>query len=99
MSVLARIPKIEGMITRHKKKTVNGVQCYIDLVLERHYDKEKQQSRNTRVVIGTDISHLYPDMMLTGKRYHEFFDTQGNLLPQYLPDKLKEKKQKKNQSK
>jgi len=96
-AVLARIPKIEGMITRHKKKTVNGVQRYIDLVLDRHYDKEKKQSRNTRVVIGTDISHIYPDMMLTGKRYHEFFDTAGNLLPQYLPDKLKEEKQKKTQ--
>jgi len=66
-------------------------------VLDRHYDKEKKQSRNTRVVIGTDISHIYPDMMLTGKRYHEFFDTAGNLLPQYLPDKLKEEKQKKTQ--
>jgi hypothetical protein len=96
-AVLARIPKIEGMITRHKKKTVNGVQRYIDLVLDRHYDKEKKQSRNTRVVIGTDISHIYPDMMLTGKRYHEFFDTNGNLLPQYLPDTLKEEKKKKTQ--
>lgn len=79
-AVLAKIPKIDGMISRRKKQSGNMVTTYIELILSRTYDKDKKQSRNKRVIIGTDISHIYPGMMMINDKYHDYFDRDGNLI-------------------
>ena len=77
---LAKIPELPGLISRKKRKDDYGHETgYIELITERRYDREKRQSRNKRVCIGTDFSHIFPGMMLVNKRYHEFFDSAGNL--------------------
>lgn len=79
-STLAKIPELPGMIGRKTRKDDYGHETkYIELITERRYDPVKRQSRNKRVCIGTDLSHLFPGMMVVNKRYYEFFDSAGNL--------------------
>lgn len=78
--ILAKIPKISGMISRRTKKDGNFVTTYIELIISHTYDKDKKQSRNKRVIIGTDISHIFPGMMVINDKYHDYFDTKGNLI-------------------
>ncbi len=75
-NVIAKIPNIEGRITR---KQSNGT-TYIELIVARWYDKEKKQTRNRRVTIGVDIRGIYRGMMMANENYHEYFDTKGNLV-------------------
>lgn len=83
-AILAKIPKIEGLISRRKKQNGNLVTTYVELILSRSYDKDKKQSRNKRVIIGIDVSHVYPGMMMINDRYHDYFDRDGNLT--YTPE-------------
>lgn len=96
--ILAKIPKIPGMISRRTKKDGDYITTYIELILSHTYDKDKKQSRNRRVIIGTDISHIFPGMMVINSKYHDYFDTKGNLLAKSREDNLKDKDpQNKNQ--
>ena len=78
-AILAKIPQIEGLISRRKKRNGNIVTTYVELILSRTYDKDKKQSRNKRVIIGIDVSHIYRGMMVINDKYHDYFDKQGNL--------------------
>ena len=55
-AVLAKIPNLPGRISRRNKQNGDYTTRYIELILEHSYDKGKKQSRNKRVIIGTDIS-------------------------------------------
>ena len=82
--VIVRIPDLPGRITRKKVKDEYGKErFYIELILDRFYDAEKHQSRNKRVGIGIDISHLYEGMMLPSKKYYQYFRHNGT--PIYGP--------------
>lgn len=83
-ATLAKIPKIEGLISRRKKQNGTFVTTYVELILSRTYDKDKKQSRNKRVIIGIDVSHVYPGMMMINDKYHDYFDRDGNLT--YTPE-------------
>lgn len=96
---LAKIPKIPGMISRRTKKDGNFVTTYIELILSHTYDKDKKQSRNRRVIIGTDISHIFPGMMVINDKYHDYFDTKGNLIAKTREDNPKDKNPKDNDPK
>lgn len=87
-AILAKIPKMEGLISRRKKQNGNLVTTYVELILSRTYDKDKKQSRNKRVIIGIDVSHVYPGMMMINDKYHDYFDRDGNLT--YTPGQPKE---------
>ena len=80
---LAKIPKIPGRITFRNRKNGNYVTRYVEFVLERVWDREKHQSRNRRIIIGIDVSHIYSGMMIINDKYHQFFDTQGRMI--YVP--------------
>lgn len=81
-ATLAKIPQIPGRISRKNVKSGYGdrVTRYVELILEKGYDREKQQSRNKRRTIGIDISHIYDGMMIINKNYHKYFDREGNLI-------------------
>ncbi len=90
---LAKIPQMKGRISRKNVKSGDGdrVTRYVELILEKGYDREKRQSRNKRVTIGIDISHIFDGMMIINKNYHKYFDYEGNLVypldPDYIPEK------------
>ena len=79
-AVLAKIPNLPGKISRRNRQNGDFTTRYIELILEHSYDKEKKQSRNKRVIIGTDVSHIYRGMMIINEKYHDYFDKQGNLI-------------------
>lgn len=68
---LIPIPRMEGRITKRK----DG---YIELILERHYDREARQTRNRKTIIGQDFGIL-PGMMIPNDNYYELFDAHGCL--------------------
>ena len=76
--IVAKIPKIPGRITRHRKNE-NSSEYYIQLIIEKGYDKEKKQGRNIKVNIGIDVSWHLPGMMRINEKYHEYFDKNGVL--------------------
>ena len=76
---LVRIPQIKNRITKRK----DG---YIELVIDRYYDKESQQTRNHKKIIGQECGFL-PGMMTPNDNYYDFFDGQGLL---YNPGPLTE---------
>ena len=99
-AMLAKIPQIPGRISRKNVKTGYGDQVtkYVELILERTYDKEKKQTRNKRVTIGIDISHIFEGMMIINDNYHQYFDREGRLTYRsetlanlYLPPKAQPK--------
>lgn len=97
---LAKIPRMKGLISYKNKETGDGkVTRYVELITERRYDPEKKQSRNKRVSIGIDISHIYPGMMIINENYHKYFSKSGELLitPIIEERKKKEVKDKKDQ--
>lgn len=69
---LVIIPDIPNRISTRK----DG---YIELILERHYDKEAKQSRNRKVIIGSDASGFLPGMMQANDNYFDLFDARGKL--------------------
>ena len=69
---LVAIPDIPGRISTRK----DG---YIELILERHYDKDARQTRNRKVIIGTDASGFLPGMMSANDNYFDLFDARGKL--------------------
>lgn len=69
---LIRIPTLPGRIRIRK----DG---YVELILESHYDREAGQSRNKKVVIGTDDSGFLPGMMTPNDNYHNLFNGRGQL--------------------
>ena len=84
--MLAKLPRITGRIGRKNRRKDNKVTTYIELILDRGYDSEKQQSRNKRVPIGIDVSHIFPGMMIINDKYHDYFDRKGNLIYQPEPE-------------
>ncbi len=82
IETLAKIPDIPGRISRKNVKSQYGdkVTRYVELILEKSYDKEKQQMRNKRVTIGIDVSHIFDGMMIINKKYHDYFDKEGRLI-------------------
>ena len=77
---LAKIPPIKGLISYKSRKNDYGkVTRYVELITERRYDKEKKQSRNKRICIGIDVSHIFPGMMIINEKYHDYFTTSGEL--------------------
>ena len=52
---------------------------YIELILSRYYNKEAHQSRNKKVIIGQDISHILLGMMNPNDNYYSLFDGTGRL--------------------
>lgn len=79
---LVAIPDIPGRISTRK----DG---YIELILERHYDKEARQTRNRKVIIGSDASGFLPGMMSANDNYYDLFDARGKL----FHDPMKEEEQ------
>ena len=79
---VARIPQIPGRISRKNVKSEDGrrVTRYVELILERNYDKEKGQTRNKRATIGIDISHIAEGLMIINDNYHKYFDRDGKLI-------------------
>ena len=78
---LAKIPQIKGLISfKNRENEFGRVTRYVELITERRYDKEKKQSRNKRVCIGIDISHIYPGMMIINEKYHNYFNKNGDLI-------------------
>ena len=75
--VFARIPRIPGRIFRRKKTGKD--EYYIELIIERVYDREARQSRNKKVIIGDDVSWLLRGMMCVNDNYYEYFDHDGSL--------------------
>ena len=90
---IAKIPKIKGRITRFKPRK-NSDTCYIQLIIGRAYDREKRQSRNVKVTIGTDISGFLRDMMIVNEHYTEYFDIHGKLYNDPLGKAEKKRKAK-----
>lgn len=85
--VLAKIPKLPGLICRKKRKDGYGHETkYIELVTERWYDQDKQQMRNKRVCIGIDISHIYDGMMIINEKYRQYFNKDGELIQASIKD-------------
>ena len=76
--IIAKIPKIPGRISRRKKGDSN--EYFIEFITERHYDKESQQTRNAKTIIGTDVSGFLRGMMIINDHYHKYFDRAGNLI-------------------
>lgn len=79
-ATLAKIPQIPGRISHKNVRNGDFVTRYVELILERTYDREKHQSRNKRVTIGIDVSHIYRGMMIINDKYHDYFDRKGNLI-------------------
>ena len=74
---LVRIPQIEGRISHRKKDHTT----YIEYIYKRWYDKESQQTRNRKVIIGQAIN-VYPGAMIPFDAYYQYFDENtGELLP------------------
>lgn len=69
---LMRIPELQNRI--HVRK--DG---YVELILEHHYDKEAGQSRNKKVLIGSNASEILPGMMTANDNYFDLFDGRGRL--------------------
>ncbi len=89
---LAKIPQMKGLISYKNKETGDGkVTRYVELITERRYDPEKKQSRNKRVCIGIDISHIYPGMMIINEKYHKYFSKNGELLITPIIEERKKK--------
>ena len=65
---------------KNRENEFGRVTRYVELITERRYDKEKKQSRNKRVCIGIDISHIYPGMMIINEKYHDYFNKNGDLI-------------------
>ena len=78
---LAKIPKQKGLIS-YKTRTneYGGATRYVELITERRYDRVKKQSRNRRVCIGIDVSHIHPGMMIINEKYHDYFSKDGEML-------------------
>ena len=83
-TIVARIPNVPGRISRRKTQKDD----YIEFIVERSYDREKRQTRNKKVIIGTDFSHIFPGMMIVNECYHDYFTNQGVL----VFDPMKKKK-------
>ena len=87
---LAKIPQMKGLISyKNRENEFGKVTRYVELITERRYDREKKQSRNRRVCIGIDVSHIFPGMMIINEKYHNFFNKSGELI--FTP-KTEEKK-------
>lgn len=69
---MIRIPDVPNRVRIRK----DG---YVELILETHYDRETKQSRNKKVIIGTDQSGFLPGMMTPNENYHNLFDGRGRL--------------------
>lgn len=87
-TTFARIPKLKGRISRKKK----GDAEYIVLLVDREYIPEKKQTRNKKVIIGSDMSFRYPGFMLINEKYHDYFDKEGNLYNDPLAERIKAEK-------
>ncbi len=87
-SILAKIPTIEGRIFRRDDKDRNST--YIVLLTDSHYDKELKQTRNDKVIIGTELFGKYEGLMMANENYHLYFDTKGHL----VNDPMKKRKEK-----
>ena len=96
--ILAKIPQMPGLITRKSRTDEHGRKTtYIELVTERWYDRDKKQTRNKRVCIGIDISYLYRGMMIINEKYHDYFNSNGDLI--FTPKiEKKEKEPKREES-
>ena len=77
-SKVAKIPEIEHRIFRRKDSEDSP--AYIIFLADRYYDKEKHQTRNRKVIIGTDLGDLLPGMMMIREdKYYRYFDRNGRL--------------------
>ena len=79
---IVRIPRIPGRICERS----DG---YIELIISRSYDKEKGQSRNKKVIIGSDCSQILPGMMTANDHYYEYFNSHGRLVNDPMKDERK----------
>ncbi len=86
-SILAKIPNIEGRIFRRDDKDRNST--YIVLLTDSRYDKELKQTRNDKVIIGTELFGKYEGLMMANENYHLYFDTRGRL----VNDPMKKRKE------
>lgn len=86
-SILAKIPEIEGRIFRRDDKDRNGT--YIVFLTDSRYDKELKQTRNDKVIIGTELFGKYEGLMMANENYHLYFDTKGRL----INDPMKKRKE------
>ena len=96
-TVMAKIPVIPGHI--YKRSSENRINTYIELVLGRTFDKEKNQGRNKKVIIGTDASGLFPGMMVINDHYREYFDRNGRIIHEELKRTLAEEARQKEEKK
>lgn len=96
-TIIAKIPRIQGRITRRKKN--NSDEYYIELILSSRYDPESKQNRNKKVIIGTDISYYLRGMMMANDQYHEYFNSYGDVLPHILAQWAEEDREKRKAEK
>ena len=85
-SPLIRIPDIPKGLSVRKDGS-------IELILESRYDKETRQTRNKKVVIGHDASHLLPGMMTPNDTFFEYFKNNGKPIDPARWQKQKEEEQ------
>ncbi len=77
-SIIAKIPEIKGRIFRDNK---SGNGTSIVLLTDRYPDLDNPgRIRHDRVVIGTELFGRFAGLMAANDRYHEYFDTEGNLV-------------------
>ena len=99
-TVLAKIPVIPNHIYKRREKDRSKV--YIELVLGRSYDEASKQTRNRKVIIGTDAAGLFDGMMVINEKYREYFDKDGRIINEELKRTLakeaREKEKKKQKS-
>lgn len=77
-SIVAKIPEIKGRIFRDNK---SGNGTSIVLLTDRYPDPDNPgRIRHERVVIGTELFGRFAGLMAANDKYHEYFDTNGNLV-------------------
>ena len=97
--VFAKVPKIEHRIFIRQPDERHRT-AYVEFIADRWYDREAGQSRNTKVIIGTDYSAVYPGMMKVNDHYYDYFNNRGKLFNDPLQKRREqEEKEQKEQEK
>ena len=96
--IYARLPKMPGRVFT-RDSVPEGVTLTQELaendiafLADRYTDEATGETHDEVVVIGQDISFALEGMMLIGRHYHAYFDTDGNL----IADPLQQRREGKN---
>lgn len=87
-----KIPTINHRICRREDKEHS--KTYIQLITDTFYDPASKQMRNKKVVIGTDVSSLFPGLMLINDNYYDYLDLNGQVINTALRKQIQEDERK-----